>query len=87
MIIECERKGATHSSNSPESSALLGKGAGLYRRGRAGFASAGVGKREGPGLQLVSNKWILNFISPFDRFRFLEVFCPKISSPQTYINK
>ena len=28
-----ERKGATHSSNSPESSALLGKGAGLYRKG------------------------------------------------------
>ena len=28
-----ERKGVTHSSNSPESSALLGKGAGLYRKG------------------------------------------------------
>ena len=28
-----KRKGATHSSNSPESSALLGKGAGLYRKG------------------------------------------------------
>ena len=28
-----ERKGATHSSNSLENSALLGKGAGLYRKG------------------------------------------------------
>ena len=31
MII-CERKGATHSSNSLENSALLGKSAGLYRK-------------------------------------------------------
>ena len=28
-----ERKGSTHSSNSPENSALLGKVAGLYRKG------------------------------------------------------
>ena len=31
--VEVERKGVTHSSNSPENSALLGKGAGLYRKG------------------------------------------------------
>ena len=52
-------------------------------RGRAGFASAGAGKREGPRLQFVSNKQILNFISPFGWVQFLEVFCPKISFPQT----
>ncbi|XP_073080982.1 uncharacterized protein [Manis javanica] len=58
----------------------------LYLRaeGRAGFASAGAGKREGPGLQFVSNKQVLKFISPFDRFQFLEVLCPGISSPRTY---
>ena len=32
MVAESERKGVTHSSNSPENSALLGKGAGLYRK-------------------------------------------------------
>ena len=44
------------------------RGAYLYRRGEgsASFASAGAGKRERPGLQFVSNKQILNFISPFD---------------------
>ena len=52
-----ERKGATHSSNSPENSALLRKGAGLYRKGhgvivvlllRAGGCWLGAGIERGP---------------------------------------
>ena len=36
-------------------------------KGGAGLlASSGAEERDGPGLQFVSNKQVLNFISPFD---------------------
>ena len=47
------------------------------------MVAARAEKKDRLGLQFVRNKWVLNFISPFDRFWFLEVFCPGISFPWT----
>ena len=50
---------ATEGVSEPES---LRGGTGLL----ASLLPTGAGERDGPGLHFVSNKWVLNFISPFD---------------------